>query len=224
MTNRKDAIAAQDDFDVEPIPGLPEALPEGERILWAGAPRARAIALDVFHLRAVAIYALVIVLWRFITTLYDGGTVADAVLNAAILSAVFAVGLCLLALLALSTARSTRYTITNERVVMRIGVALTLTLNLPFRQIVSADYRDAPFGTGAIALTVAPNAKLSYAILWPHARPFRMARPQPMLRGINDGPHVARILAAALTASRGVAAPRIHVTGRTAGRPAQAAA
>ena len=28
-----------DDFDFEPVRGLPQVLPEGERLLWQGAPR-----------------------------------------------------------------------------------------------------------------------------------------------------------------------------------------
>lgn len=33
-----------DDFAVEPIPGLPELPPEGEHILWQGAPCWHALA------------------------------------------------------------------------------------------------------------------------------------------------------------------------------------
>ncbi|MEM8665766.1 MAG: PH domain-containing protein, partial [Pseudomonadota bacterium] len=71
----KNAIAAQDDFDYEPVPGLPEKLPKGERVLWSDVPDWRAVALDVFHIRAIAIYAAVILLWRFSASLYDGATV-----------------------------------------------------------------------------------------------------------------------------------------------------
>ncbi len=85
---------------------------------------------------------------------------------------------------------------------MRIGVALTMTVNLPFREIVSADLRRAPLGTGAIALTMNSASKISYLALWPHARRFQYSNPQPMLRGIKDADTVAAILAHALVASR----------------------
>jgi len=215
VTSVRDALAAQDDFDIEPVEGLPEALPEGERVLWAGTPSARALSFEVFHIRAVAIYALVILVWRFSVTLYDGGTVGAAMANTAFVGLIFLIGIALLGVLAWATARSTRYTITTKRVVMRIGVALTMSVNLPFRQITSADYRAGPFGTGSIALTLAANGKLGYAALWPHVRPFHLSRPQPMLRGIRDGEAAARILGTALAASRGVTAPKIHVTART---------
>jgi len=220
----KDHIAAQDDFDVEPVPGLPEKLPEGERVLWSAVPDARAIAFEVFHVRAIAVYAAVILVWRVAATLYDGATLGTALGNAAVLAAVFGLGLGLLAVLAILTARSTRYTITNRRVVMRIGVALTMSINLPFREIVSADYRAGPFGTGAIALTLARSGKLGYLVLWPHARPFHVSRPQPLLRGLKDGEQAARILAAALAASRGTEAPAIRVSTPQHGETARQAA
>ncbi len=45
-----------DDFAFEPIRGLPEMPPEGERILWQGSPDWRALAWRVFHIREVTFY------------------------------------------------------------------------------------------------------------------------------------------------------------------------
>jgi hypothetical protein len=36
--------------------GLPEKLPKGESILWQGSPDFKAVALRVFHMRALVIY------------------------------------------------------------------------------------------------------------------------------------------------------------------------
>ena len=44
------------EHDFEPIRGLPGPLPEGETILWQGAPDWRVLAVQAFHVRAVAIY------------------------------------------------------------------------------------------------------------------------------------------------------------------------
>ena len=204
--------AAEEDFDNEPVPGLPEALPAGEHVLWSDVPDWKAVALDVFHMRAIAFYAGVIMLWQAVTTVYDGGTALDVLAGVGLLTVVFGAGLTMIAVLAYLTASSTRYTITNKRIVMRIGVALTMSINLPFKQIVSANYREAPFGTGAIALVTAQTGGLGYLALWPHARPFYFSRPQPMLRGIRNGAHVARVLSTALAAEHdGKAAPAIHV-------------
>jgi len=215
--------ATHDDFDYEPVPGLPEKLPEGEHVLWSDVPDWKAVALDVFHVRAIALYAALIMAWQGLTTIYDGGTALDALATIGLLAVVFGAGIAMLTLLGYFTATSTRYTITNKRVVMRIGVALTMSVNLPFKQIVSADYREAPFGTGAIALSLAESGGLGYLVLWPHARPFHFSRPQPMLRGIKDGERVARILASALAAAHdGKTAPAIHVKQPPAREPVAA--
>ncbi len=55
---------SHDDFKFEPVPGLPEALPEGEHILWQGAPDARHLARDAWGLRWVAGYFVLLAVWR----------------------------------------------------------------------------------------------------------------------------------------------------------------
>ncbi len=105
-----------------------------------------------------------------------------------------------LAFLGWAMSRVTVYTITNQRVVMRVGVAIQMIMNLPFKQIRSADlklYRD---GTGDIPLLLAKSAHPSYIIFWPHVRPWYFSPPQPMLRVIPDADKVAVILADALRA------------------------
>lgn len=187
-----------DDVHVEPQRGLPEALPEGERIIWQGAPDWRALAVEVFHVRAVIVYGALLILWRTATVLHDGGSMAEAAIVALWLLAL-PVGACaILAILAYATASTTVYTITDKRVVMRIGIALTLTLNLPFRRIVSADYKPGRRGTGEIALSTAGTDRVSFLVLWPHSRPWRVRKPQPMLRAVPEGQRVAALLARAL--------------------------
>ena len=101
----------------------------------------------------------------------------------------------LLFLVAVIQAWATIYTITNKRVAMRIGAALTVTLNLPFKWIGAADLDLRKGGTGTIALRLLEDgSKLSYINLWPHVRPWKMKSTQPALRCIKDAEHVARIL------------------------------
>ena len=38
---------------------------------------------------------------------------------------------------------------------------------------------------------------LGYALLWPHARPWRLSQPEPMLRAVPEAQDVAAILAEA---------------------------
>jgi len=55
---------SHDDFNFEPIRGLPEKLPEGEYILWQGAPKPAALAREALGLRWVAGYFALLTIWR----------------------------------------------------------------------------------------------------------------------------------------------------------------
>ena len=90
-------------------------------------------------------------------------------------------------------ARSTVYTLTNKRVAMRIGAALTMTLNLPYTWIGTAKLDLKPSGHGTLAFELIGETKVSYLMSWPHVRPWRIARTQPALRCIPDAEKVARI-------------------------------
>lgn len=193
---------AHDDFAFEPVRGLPEHLPEGERILWQGRPDALALAREALNLRWVAGYFALLALWRF-GAMWDQGIGAGLAMAAPFL--LLGALVCgLLWVVAFVQARATVYTITTSRVVMRIGAALTLTLNLPFRQIARADLdlrgNGTGTGTGTIALDLVDHKRLSYLVCWPHVRPWHMRRPQPALRAIPDAARVAALLAEAAEA------------------------
>jgi hypothetical protein len=78
------------------------------------------------------------------------------------------------------------YTLTNKRMVMRIGVVLTLTFNLPLRMLAGASVQTNPDGTGDIALKLAGDDHIAWLNLWPHARPWVLSHPEPSLRCIPD--------------------------------------
>jgi hypothetical protein len=179
---------------------LPEPLPSGETLLWSGRPQWKALAIRVFHLRIVLLYFVALALWRGLLS-YDSAGASAALWSALTYVPVAAVTLGILALLAWLMAHSSAYAITNRRLIVRIGVAVPLTLNLPFSQIDSAALRRFANGTGDIPIRLKSDARLGYAILWPHARPWRLRRPQPMLRTVPDAAHVADILARAVIAS-----------------------
>ncbi|MGR3802552.1 photosynthetic complex putative assembly protein PuhB [Marinibacterium profundimaris] len=186
---------SHDDFAFEPIPGLPEHLPKGEHLLWQGRPDAMALAREALNLRWVAGYFALLALWRFGAILDEG--VGAGLAMAAPFLLLGAVVCGLLWIVAFLQARATVYTITDARVVMRIGAALTLTLNLPFRQIASAGLDLRRDGTGTIALDLAEDIRLSWLVCWPHVRPWRLRKPQPALRAIPDAARVAGLLAEA---------------------------
>ena len=111
------------------------------------------------------------------------------------------VPLLLIALYAWAISRATTYTITDRRVVIRLGIALPMTINLPFSRIENASFHAASDGTGNIALELAPGNKLAWFVLWPHARPWHMAKAQPTLRALPQVQGVAQLLARALAIS-----------------------
>src|ERR1700753_3000513 len=57
---------SHDEFDFEPVPGLPAELPPGEKLLWQGSPTWSATASRVLHIRAVSVYFVVILLVRLV--------------------------------------------------------------------------------------------------------------------------------------------------------------
>lgn len=191
-------MEGHDDFHSEPIRGLPETPPPGERILWQGSPLWWELAKQVFHVRGVAVYFLLLTAWR--CQARHGATLdGQAVVTALLLVLPWAVlSLSLLALLAWLCGRTTVYTITNRRVVMRIGIALPITVNIPFTAVGSADLCLRRAGSGDILLSLTGPERIAYSNFWPHVRPWRLRNPEPMLRAIPDVETVAGLLAAAV--------------------------
>jgi hypothetical protein len=177
---------------------LPDELPGDEHMIWQGSPSIRSTVLHVFHVRKVAVYFGVLMLWRFADRLFDQATLLDAATYAVWIVPIAAAGLALLVVLAILTARTTIYTITSKRVVMRIGIALSMTVNLPFKVVVGAGLKLFEDGSGDIALQLEPDSKPAYAVIWPHARRWHLKHPQPALRSIPNARDVADILSEAL--------------------------
>lgn len=207
-----------DDFDQEPIRGLPEMLPPGERILWQGAPSARALARDALKVNWVAGYFGAVFLWHGLTGMPETGAAASFA-AASFYLVPGALAVALLWAVAWCQARATVYTITDARVVMRIGAALTMTLQFPFRWIGAADLALRDDGTGTIALRTLGGTRFSYLMTWPHARPWRFAPTQPALRCIPDAARVARLLAEAAGARASL--PEIEAAPHGAAVPAE---
>lgn len=188
-----------DDFAFEPQPGLPAPLPASEQMLWQGRPQTWALARDAFGLPWIAVYFAVVIAWRASAGWLAGG-MAGALAYGLPYAGLFAAAVGVVLLLAWASARATVYTVTSARVLMRIGAALQVTFNIPFRQVgsIAADLRRD--GTGTIALDTLGETRLSYLILWPHLRPWHARKTQPALRCIPDAARVARLVADAAEA------------------------
>ncbi|MBU1210349.1 MAG: PH domain-containing protein [Alphaproteobacteria bacterium] len=215
-----------DDFAFEPVPGLPAHLPRGEEMLWQGSPQWRSLAWRGMYVRPVAIYFGLIMAWRLSEGLGEGGSIIAASAYALELLPAALGALGVLLALAWLYAGSTIYTITSRRVVIRSGVALPMTVNLPFNIIENAALRLSQDGSGDVPLKIAKSQNVYALALWPNLRPWNFSRPEPMLRSIPDAQRIAGILAKALQVSledgESSSAGRAQAAGRTEPR-AQAA-
>jgi hypothetical protein len=187
--------------------GLPEKLPDGERVLWQGSPCWRSLLRRVFHARAIALYFAAIIVWTAVSSLIGGEPAGAVAITTLKLAGVALVPLVLAALYCWGLQRSTVYTVTNRRVVMSFGLALPISVNLPFARIGGAGLKRHGDGVGDIPLQLLPSERMAYFMVWPHARPWRMARAEPMLRCIPDAEAAAGILARALAAHTEVPVP-----------------
>lgn len=178
------------EYENEPIPGLPAQLPPGEHILWQGSPDWRALARTAFHTRLIAGYfsALAAIALGFALS---GSGYTGVVMTVSL----GVIGVGLLHLLAWGSARTTIYTLTDRRIVLRIGMALPKCINLPLKLVGAVDLATRADGTGDVLLTVTGRQRLGYITLWPHARPWKLATPQPMLRAVPGAAEVAALVA-----------------------------
>jgi len=193
-------MKATHEHEWEAAPGLPSALPKGERVVWQGAPDWRSLAIHAFHVRKVALYfALMLAVQAINLTAPESGagmkplTVVDWK-PLVVAASLYALALALLLGTAWMSARSTLYTLTNKRVVMRIGIVLTLTFNLPFKRIAAASLKPHAQGMGDIALALNPEDRIGWAHLWPHQRAWHISQPQPTLRCVPNGAQVGEQL------------------------------
>lgn len=178
--------------------GLPGPLPEGESILWQGAPSPAALARHALQGRLIALYFAAAAIFVAGVSWSAGRPLAQTAVSLGVMAAACGLVLGLIWLYAVLVARTTVYTITTRRIVMRVGVALPVTFNLPLAVVEGAGLRTDSNGVGDIPIAFGGTGRIGYVHLWPHARPWRVARPEPMLRGVPDAAQVAAILARAL--------------------------
>ncbi len=201
--------AAEHEF--EAVHGLPAALPAGENIIWQGSPDVSSFARNAFHIRAIAGYFALLLVLRGIFAVADGATYSAALMSVAPLFALALVGLGLVWLLAYLASRAAVYTLTDRRIVMRIGIVLSVTFNLPLKTLTAAGLKINSDGTGDIPLLLQNEFNIAYLHLWPHARPWQLRHTQPMLRSIANVERVAALLTKATLAIQ----PAIKASERT---------
>lgn len=189
------------DYDFEPVRGLPALLPKGETLLWQGHPAWRSLAVHAFHVRKVIVYFVLLAVWSVASAWADGNSLGTALSSVVWVAPMALAAVALLSALAWLSARTTVYSITSKRIVMRIGIALPITINVPFRAVESVGLKRHADGSGDIPAALPKGYRLAFLVLWPHARPWRIRNPQPMLRAVPDVERVARLLVDAISAA-----------------------
>jgi len=179
------------EHEIEPVKGLPEVLPESESMLWQGVPDWRQLAIRVFHARKIALYFLILIVAHVAFGIVDGVALSKLLTGSAWLALLGTVTVAILSVLAWLYGKTTVYTITDKRLVMRFGVVITMMVNIPWSKLEAADLILRDGGNGDITLKLADSEKASYWLLWPHARPWHFAPVQPMLRCLLDAQDVA---------------------------------
>jgi hypothetical protein len=206
----------------EQIRGINEPLPAGERVLWQGAPDWRVLARRALHVRKFALYFALLLGWQVTSSLADGRTLADTLGATAVLGVMAVVALGLLAGFAWLAGRTTIYAITTQRIVMRVGVAMPIFVNIPFSGIEAAALKADADGSGDIPLQLKSDCRLAYLHLWPHVRPWHVSHPQPMLRALPQAALVATLLAERLAQTGGFALPAAVAPSRSVAEHAHA--
>jgi hypothetical protein len=186
------------EHDFEAVRGLPGQLPEGERILWQGAPRWTTLAQQAFHVRAVAAYFAAMFAWRLAASATAGQSLPAVLRSILLVSPIPILTVAALAGMAWLYSRTTVYTITNKRVVIRFGVALPKAFNIPFTIVESAAVKTLADGAGDLALTLKAGNKIAFAHLWPNARPWRLAVPEPTFRALGNVQAAVTVLTSAM--------------------------
>jgi hypothetical protein len=191
-------LSTQHEHEFEAAPGLPEALPAGEKILWQGAPDWRQLAVHAFHVRKLAIYfALIIALQAWVMQGQSLQVMLASIGTSAML-ALTAVGM--LTAIAWFASHTCLYTLTSKRIVMRVGIVLTMTFNLPLVRIAGAALKSRGRGCGDVALQIREPDRIAYLHLWPHARAWRLKNPEPSLRCVKNADAVGASLSDPITA------------------------
>ena len=183
------------------LQGVEVPLPDKERLLWQGSPSRNELAIHAYHVRKIAAYFAVLVGISAVMARGEANPMASFLSSAPWLCAGGAIAALFAFVVATLSARTTLYAITERRVVMKIGIALPVVLNIPLNVIDSVEIKQRADGHGDLALRLANKSRVAYAVLWPHARAWRVRYPEPLLRGVPNVQQVASALREALVNS-----------------------
>jgi len=180
------------------LEGVEAPLPDGEEVLWQAKPARNALALHAFHARKIALYFGALICLSAIFASGEAEPFAFFLASAKWLALGGAVACGFAFIVATLSARTTLYAITERRVVMKIGIALPVVLNIPLHIIDGVDIKRRSDGSGDLALRLGNQSRVAFAVLWPHARAWHVRYPEPLLRGLVNVDGVGAMLKQAL--------------------------
>lgn len=183
--------------------GEARQLPPGERVLWTGAPDARALARTLFRERWILAFIAVTFVAQIADVLRTGGPLMTARATGV---SVLTVGLLLVAVLSVRffawrVAKTSQYVITDRRVYFNIGIVLKADANVPFAVVDSVDLRRRADGSGDLVLTMSGANEIPWLLLFPHVIWRGHSRGRPTLRGLTAPQAAADAVIAGLRAA-----------------------
>ena len=170
-----------------------DAIPNGESILWKGRPSLWGFSWNLFGLKWITLYLSmlsIVSVARFFASDFYTAFYVDCL--PFFLSGIFA-SIILIDLAATQT-YSTVYIITENRVIIKTGAALSFLISMPFKKIKEVNLQKRGASIGTISFELLSEKRVPYISCWPSVRPWKFKRTQPAFSCIGSVDEVATIL------------------------------
>ena len=170
-----------------------DAIPNGESILWKGRPSLWGFSWNLFGLKWITLYLSmlsIVSVARFFASDFYTAFYVDFL--PFFLSGIFA-SIILIGLAATQT-YSTVYIITENRVIIKTGAALSFLISMPFKKIKEVNLQKRGASIGTISFELLSEKRVPYISCWPSVRPWKFKRTQPAFSCVRSVDEVATIL------------------------------
>lgn len=170
-----------------------DAIPNGESILWKGRPSLWGFSWNLFGLKWITLYLSILSIVsvaRFFASDFYTAFYVDFL--PFFLSGIFA-SIILICLAATQT-YSTVYIITENRLIIKTGAALSFLISMPFKKIKEVNLQKRGASIGTISFELLSEKRVPYISCWPSVRPWKFKRTQPAFSCIGSVDEVATIL------------------------------
>lgn len=176
-------------------------LPEGERVLWTGAPDQRALARWFLRERWIMLFVLISFAIGAADALQHTDGAVPRLLGVATLSAVLAlVAIVSVRVLAWQLARSSQYVLTDRRVYFNIGIVMRADANIPYSSVETIDLRRRSDGSADLMITLSDAQEIPWLLLFPHMTWRGHKRGRPTFRALRTPQPAADAIVGALRA------------------------